>query len=160
MAYSLACVESLASRLDYISPKYKELLELLWSFTETKDYGAWNRIALSDKWGDYYNYGMWMGTDHTQGNLISKTDPFADVPEALVGMMGLCALIGESHLYGAFQSDNSKAYLEKMLAIMDAQDAPLPPMDRFQKNSLENAGKGDEMGFPAPRSFYMGTLEN
>lgn len=155
-AYSLACLENLAAKLNYTSPKYRELLAVLWSFTETKHYGEWNRNVTSYHWGDYYNYGMWLGTNHADGNLISKTDPFADAPEAVVGMMGLCALIGESHLYGAFQSDCSEAYLDKVLTIMDNHDVPLPAMGRFQKNSLEIAGKGKEMGFPAPRSFYIG----
>ena len=154
-AYALACLEGLVAKFNYNSPMYKKLLDVLWSFTETENYGSWNSNVLSDRWGDYYNYGMWLGTDQTQGNKISKTDPFADAPEAIVGMMGLCALIGESHLYGAFQSDASEAYLEKVLAMMVQHSVPLPAFERFKENSLEVGGKGGEMGFPAPRDFYM-----
>ena len=152
MAYSLACLESLTARLNYTSPMFNELLDLLWSFTETKDYGEWNRRVLKDKWGNYFFYGLWLGTEGTQGGPISKSDPFADAPQAVVGMMGLCALIGESHLYGAFSSDDSEAYLEQVLCIMDNHGIPLPPLHPFQRNSVSEV-RG--MGFPAPRSFYM-----
>jgi hypothetical protein len=155
MAYSLACLETLAARLNYTSPKYRELLDLLWSFTETKDFAAWNRNILDGRWGDYYNYGMWLGTEHTQGEPIPESDLFADAPKPIVGMLGLCALIGESHLYGAFQSDDSEAYLRKVLQIMDENGVPLPPAEQFKKESLVDLPRGHEMGIPAPRSFYM-----
>lgn len=155
MAYAVACLEKLAAKLNYSSPKFKEMLGLLWSYTDTQHLLKWNQAVNSDCWGNYLDYGFWLCCDEPRPAV--KSEPFSDAPEAILGTMALCALIGESHLYAAFNSGNSEAYLEKLLTIMGEHRLPLPPMDRFKKNSLEIAGKGEEIGFPAPRSFYMGS---
>lgn len=158
MAYALACLESLADHLSYTSPKFKEMLDLLWSFTDTNSFLTWNQCVFSTKkWGHFIDYGIWLGTDGRGGGRLSGSDLFGDAPEAVVGMMGLCALIGEVHLYGAFNSTDSDDYLRKVVEILTDQGLKPPALDRFLENKLVEHKDG--FGFPAPRSFYMDSNE-
>ena len=153
MAYALACLECLAAKLNFSSSKYRQLLTLLWEFTETNNYRDWNLKLTASEWKNVRAFGYWLVSEENRPKPAFNSDTFSDAPEALVGMLGLCAALGEAHLYGAFQSQGSESFLERILAILRQQGVQLPPMDRFEENNL--ARSPDGIGFAAPRSFYM-----
>jgi len=153
MAYALACLECLAAKLNFSSSKYRQLLTLLWEFTETNNYRDWNLKLTASEWKNVRAFGYWLVSEENRPKPAFNSDTFSDAPEALVGTLGLCAALGEAHLYGGFQSKDSECYLEKILLILHEQGVQPPPILRFQENSL--ASFGDGVGFAAPRSFYM-----
>ncbi len=155
MAFALACLERLAGKLHYTSPKYQELLGLLWEFTETDHFPNWNLKLTVPQWGEVREFGFWLMNHENRPKPAYNTEPFIGIPEAVAGMLGLCAAIGEAHLYGAFQSKDSERYLDKILNIMDEQGLQLPALDRFLENKLDFSSNPDGDGLRAPRSFYM-----
>lgn len=158
MAFGLACLESLTKKFNYLSPKYNELLNLLWSYTETPNLGDWDEAICSEQWRAVEKYGLWLETEHMgakrQGSPIYNMPPFQDAPKDVVGLLGLCMRIGASHLYGGFVPDASEWALEKILNIMEENDVAPPPLNRFQNNKVDVSHKDNGLGFPAPRSFY------
>ncbi len=153
MAFGLACVERLAAKYNFQSSKYMELLGLLWEFTETENFGEWNLRLTGGQWEHVRAFGFWLIND--EGRPKPNSNPFPDAPEVVVAMLGLCAAIGEAHLYGAFVSEESECLLEKVLAIMAEEGVPLPPLDRFQRNDVNATPDFPGIGFPASRSFYL-----
>lgn len=161
MAYALACLESLAAKLDYSSPKFRELLELLWSYTETQKLADWDGKICAKEWRAVESYGLWLETEclgnRRQGSPISNLAPFDNAPKDLVGLMGLCIRIGAAHLYTGFVSDASAIGLEKVLEILAENKITPPAIERFQRNKLGASREEDDdgWGFLAPRSFYL-----
>ena len=153
MAYALACLESLAAKLNFSSPEYRELLALLWEFTETNNYRAWNLKLTASKWKYVRAMGFWTVNHENRSKPAPNREQFSDAPEALIAILGLCAAIGEAHLYGGFESKDSECYLDKMIMILSEQGVQLPSSARFQENALLQLSDG--IGFAAPRSFYM-----
>jgi hypothetical protein len=155
MAFALACLERLASNLNYTSPKYLELLGLLWEFTETENFTKRNQKLTIPQWEHIRAFGFWLIDDEKRPKPSYNSEPFSDLPEAVAGMLGLCAAIGEAHLYGAFLSEDSECLLEKIFDVMDEQRVQPPALDRFQKNKLNFLSDPGGAGFSTPRSFYV-----
>ncbi len=58
MAYALACLERLAAKSNFTSPKFVEFLGLLWEFTETEHFGKWNRELTTAQWKHVRAFGF------------------------------------------------------------------------------------------------------
>lgn len=143
-AFGVTCLERICEEWQIKSQQMNELIDILWTFTSTKNVSDWWEFQVSEIRDIADN------TNETPAKFGFEFLP-KDKQETLTEIIEEVIWIGAENLYGGFKSEFTMVHTLRVASLLNKNNVELPDLKPFQKSKVT---KYQGWGFAVDKSFF------